>query len=58
MNFFVIPGRGIAANPEPMHTDGCRVSAGVGALFQETVFMGSGPSPVGCPGMTPEWLHA
>ena len=44
--FSVIPGRRAAANPEPMNTDGAKRAM--------TVFMGSGFSPAGCPGMT-EW---
>jgi hypothetical protein len=36
----VIPGRRAAGNPE--------------SIFQRPVFMDSGPSPRGCPGMTPQ----
>jgi hypothetical protein len=39
LTLLVIPGRRAAENPE--------------SIFQRPVFMDSGPSPAGCPGMTP-----
>jgi len=52
MNFFVIPGRGVAASPEPMNTAAAGFARSLALRFPESVFMGSGPSAPRCPGMT------
>jgi hypothetical protein len=51
-HFCVIPGRGIAANPEPMNTDIRWLFPDAGASFSQTAFMGSGFIAARCPGMT------
>jgi glycine dehydrogenase subunit 2 len=49
----VIPGRGKAASPEPMNTEGRAKTAGAPAGHSQTpVVMGSGLSPSASPGMT------
>ncbi len=48
----VIPGRGEAANPEPMNTGSGRTRKNRCAQLSRPVFMGSGPVPPGHPGMT------
>jgi hypothetical protein len=52
MIFLVIPGRGKAANPEPMNTDFRRFRVKASASHSPTVFMGSGFIAARCPGMT------
>jgi len=54
----VIPGRGIAADPEPMNTV---LSKGAPFMrrLQPSVCLGSGFDPAGRPGMTEVWVkHA
>jgi hypothetical protein len=48
----IIPGRGQAANPEPMNTASGRTRKNRCAQLSRPVFMGSGPVPPGHPGMT------
>jgi cyanate lyase len=51
LRLHVIPGRGEAANPEPMNTGLGTDGTGRGSALR-SVFMGSGPVPSGHPGMT------
>jgi len=48
----VIPGRDSVANPEPMNTDFAGTQPTPVAKAARSVFMGSGPSAMRCPGMT------